>query len=150
MTLFNGLLKRGKPSSGSTLMSIETAHKVVREYGHFLETSAPLPGCVADVNQLPHSKEYIKAAIRVCVNKIRVPEVIEELKSGYLMLSAWQNDVGEQTLGLDFTQLDLDEDPMLVAQMIHQQNDSIGRWKPMIAADQITLMSEFVKMEASA
>lgn len=150
MNVFNRLLKRGKAGNGSTLMSIETAHRVVREYGHFLETSAPLPGCVADVDQLPHSKEYIKAAIGVCVNKIKVPEVIEELKNGYLMLSAWQNDVGEQTLGLDFTQLDLNEDPVLIAQMIQQQSDGIGRWKPMIEADQIALMSEFVKIEARA
>ena len=143
MNMFNGLLNRGKPGSGATLMSIETAHKVVQEYGDFVETSAPLPGCVADVNQLPYSKEYIKAAIGVCANKIRVPEVIEELKNGYLMLSAWQYDVGQQTLGLDFTQLNLDEDPILVAEIIQQQDDRMRGWKPMIEADQAALMSEF-------
>ena len=143
MNMLSRLLKRGKYGDGTVLMSIETAHKVVQDYGNFLETSAPLPGCVADVNQLPHSKEHIKAAIGVCVGKIRVPDVIDELRSGYLMLSAWQNDVGQQTLGLDFTQLNLDKDPMLVAELIQQQSDTIGRWKPMIEADQAALMSEF-------
>jgi len=148
MSILQSLFRRAYDSSSAGVMDIHTAHRIVQDYGDFLQTSSPLPGCVADVKLLPHSKNRIKDAIGVYVNTIGEDEITEDLKHGYLMLSAWQNGVGERTLGLDFTQIDLDEDPLLVAEMIQRQSDSISKWKPLIEADQIDLMSEYELLTA--
>lgn len=148
MSILGRFLGRGKASNNVAFMRFDRAHRIVREYADFLQTSSPMPGCVADVKQLPHAKAQIKDAIGVYVNKIREDAVTEELKHGYLMLSAWQDGVGEESLGLDFTQLDLDEDPQLVAEMIQEQSASIGKWKPVIEADQAELKAEFELLAA--
>ena len=148
MNKFNRLFKRGHAELKPALMSLETAHNVVNTYAVFMETDAPLPGCVADVNQLPYPKDQIKTAIAVCAATIDAPEIKEDLKHGYLMLSAWQEDVGGQTLGLDFRELDLDEDPMLVAERIQNQSASVQRWEPLVKADQMCLLAEFEALTA--
>jgi hypothetical protein len=140
--LFRGELRRSSPSE----LSLETARQVVQDYKVFLETSAPLPGRVADVSKLPHSKDYIKDALSVCITVLRDPQLNEHLKYGYLMLSAWQNGVGAQTLGPDFAQLDLDGDPLELAQQIQEQSEPMEKWKPVIQAEQARLTSELSAM----
>ena len=146
--MFNRLFKRDYAGVMPPLMSVETAHKVVHGYAGFLETDAPLPGCVADVNQLPYSKEKIKAALALCATTTDAPDITEDLKHGYLMLSAWQEGVGGQTLGLNFGELNLDEDPMLIAERIQHQSASIQRWEPLIKAEQMSLLAEFERLSA--
>jgi hypothetical protein len=148
MKVFDRRFKRSHSSAGGPLLSVDTAHKVVHRYAAFLETDAPLPGCVADLNQLPYPKEKIKTAIAVCAATIDAPEITEDLKHGYLMLSAWQKDVGGQTLGLDFRELDLDEDPILVAEKIQRQSTGIERWEPLVKAEQASLLAEFEMLTA--
>ena len=92
--MFNQLFKRTRFRVGAPILSVEAAHKVVHDYAAFLESNAPLPGCVADVIKLPYPKEHIKTAISVCAATLDAPEITEDLKHGYLMLSAWQEDVG--------------------------------------------------------
>ena len=99
MGMFNSLLRKVGARQESTGLDIAKAQRVVQDYRVFLETSAPLPGRVADERQLPHSKEQIKHAISVCISVIRDPQLNEHLKHGYLMLSAWQNGVGHKTWG---------------------------------------------------
>jgi len=140
--LFRKDISRGSPSD----LSIETAQRVVQDYRVFLETSAPLPGRVADVSELPHSKEHIKDAIAVCITVFRDPQLTEHLKYGYLMLSAWQNGVGEKTLGPDFARLDLDGDPLELAQQIQEQSAPMEKWSPIIRAEQARLTSELSAM----
>ena len=148
MSMFNRLFKRGHAEDKPTLLSVETAHKVVHQYAEFLETGAPLPGCVADVNQLPYPKEKIRAALALCATTTDAPDITEDLKHGYLMLSAWQEGVGGQTLGLNFGELNLDEDPMLIAERIQHQSASIQRWEPLIKAEQMSLLAEFERLSA--
>jgi hypothetical protein len=146
--MFNRLFRRSHNAVWPTLMSVETAHKVVHGYAGFLETDAPLPGCVADVNQLPYSKEKIKAALALCATTIEAPEITEDLKHGYLMLSAWQEGVGGQVLGLNFSEFDLDDDPMLIAERIQRQSAGIQRWEPQVKAEQVSLLAEFEGLTA--
>jgi hypothetical protein len=120
----------------------ETAGRIVQDYARFLETSAPLPGRIADVIKLPHSKLMIKDALRICINSTGDPELIGHLKSGYLMLCAWQPDVGERTVGVDFTSLNLEADPMEVAERIQSQSAAMELWNPVIQAEQSELASE--------
>jgi len=92
--MFNRLFSRKISRARPCELSIETAQRVVQDYRVFLESSAPLPGRVADVSELPHSKDLIKDAISVCITELRDTQLTEHLKYGYLMLSAWQSGVG--------------------------------------------------------
>jgi hypothetical protein len=146
MGMFNRLFRRDVGGKNSADLSLATARRVVRDYRVFLETSAPLPGRVADVRELPHSKDHIKDAISVCITVLRNPQLTEHLKYGYLMLSAWQKGVGAKTLGPDFTQLDLDIDPLELAQKIQEQSAPMEKWSPVIRAEQAKLTSELSAM----
>jgi len=97
---------------------------------------------VADVNELPHSKDLIKDAISVCITVLGDPQLTEQLKYGYLMLSAWQSGVGAKTLGPDFTRLDLDIDPLELAQQIQQLSTPMEKWNPVIKDEQVRLKYE--------
>ncbi len=146
MGMFNRLFRRDIIRAAPCELSLETAQRVVQDYRVFLETSAPLPGRVADVSELPHSKGHIKDAISVCITVLRNPQLNEHLKYGYLMLSAWQNGVGAQSLGPDFAQLDLDDDPLESAQQIQEKSEPMEKWKPVIKAEQSRLTSELSAM----
>ena len=58
------------------------------------------------------------------------------------MLSAWQSGVGEQDLGPDFSQLNLDADPMELAELIQQKSAATNQWTPVIKTEQAVLESE--------
>ena len=146
MGMFNRLLRRDVTRASATGLDIETARGIVQDYKVFLETSAPMPGRVADVSELPHSKDLIKDAISVCITVLGDPQLTEHLKYGYLMLSAWQNGVGANTLGPDFSQLDLDIDPLELAQQIQEQSAPMEKWSPVIKAEQAKLTSELRAM----
>ena len=139
-----GVLQRIFRSDKPAGQDMALAHRVVMEYANFVNTSAPLPGCVADSSQLPYDKEVIKRSLFTCISGTGDREIIEHFKNGYLMLSAWQDAVGEQTLGLDFTGLDLEADPLDVAEQIQLQGDRAARWKPVIEAEQKILAADLV------
>jgi hypothetical protein len=142
MGMFNRLFKKVSARQDTLGLDMATAQSVVQDYRLFLETSAPLPGRVADERQLPHSKEHIKQAISVCISTIRDPGLNEHLKHGYLLLSAWQNGVGDENLGVDFTQLDLETDPVELADQIQRESDVMSTWNPLIKAEQSVLLTE--------
>ncbi len=120
------------------------AREVVQTYANFVNTSAPLPGCVADTSELPYDKELIKESLYACINATSDPDLIQHFKHGYLMLSAWQDNVGERRLGLDFTAMDLDQDPELTAAEIQRQGDAVASWTPIIAHDQKRLAEDLL------
>ena len=142
MGMFKRLFSRSADSMKGARLCIDAAQGVVQDYRIYLESCAPLPGCVADESKLPHDKAVIKQAIRECMLVFRDPGLTEHLKHGYLMLSAWQKRVGEKTLGVDFTQLDLDADPLELAQQIQQQSESVEQWQDVIKAEQASMLSE--------
>ena len=142
MGIFNRLFKRDTSSTDQQDLSIEAAQQIVQQYRLFLEDSAPLPGRVSDVSHLPHRKEVIKDALLVCIRAFRDPSLTEHLRHGYLMLSAWQSGVGQHDLGPDFTQLDLEADPMELAELIQQKSAAANRWTPLIKTEQAVLESE--------
>ncbi|NCF19216.1 MAG: hypothetical protein GWP63_13315 [Haliea sp.] len=125
-------------------LDLDLARKVVQDYANFLNTSAPLPGCVADSQQLPHHKELIKESLFTCINATGDPELIGHLKNGYLMLSAWQEGVGEHNLGMDFTELDLEAEPMFTAAQVQRQRDEVAHWRPLVEAEQKLLSADLL------
>lgn len=142
MGMFNRLFRKVGARQATRELDMATAQSVVQDYRIFLETSAPLPGRVADERRLPHSKEHIKQAISVCISTIRDPGLNEHLKHGYLMLSAWQIGVGDKNLGVDFTQLDLEADPIELADQIQRESKVMRKWNPLIKAEQSILLTE--------
>jgi len=58
------------------------------------------------------------------------------------MLSAWQNGVGDQNLGVDFTRLDLEADPIELADIIQRDSEVMRKWNRLITAEQSILQSE--------
>ena len=142
MGIFNRLLGREKSNQVSHQLNIEEAQRIVQDYGDFLAISSPPPGAVADVNKLPHDKPVIKEALATCISVIRDPELAEHLKHGYLMLSAWQIGVGDKNRGLDFTRINLDMDPLELAELIQRKSDTMDDWRPLIKTEQATLTAE--------
>jgi len=140
--MLNRLFKWDTNRGSQSALTTESAQQIVQDYRLFLETSAPLPGRVSDVSHLPHSKDIIKEAILVCIRAFRDPSLTEHLRHGYLMLSAWQSDVGECDQGPDFTQLDLEGDPLELAELIQQESAAAAKWAPLIKAEQAALESE--------
>jgi hypothetical protein len=126
--------------------NIHSAQKVVQEYANFLNTSAPLPGCVADTSELPHRKALIKASLSACINATGDPGLIEHFKNGYLMLSAWQEGVGDKVLGVDFTRMNLEEDPIDIAEQVQYQNDQVEHWTPVVVREQKILAAELLSL----
>lgn len=142
MGMLNRLFGNPNAATENHLLNLETAQMIVEDYGNFLQASAPLPGCVADTSRLPHDKDIIKDALLTCMGVIRDPGLIEHLKHGYLMLSAWQEGVGEKHLGIDFTQLNLEADPLQLAASIQRQKETVDKWEIIISAEQAALKSD--------
>ena len=107
----NCLRETADPGRDAPEQAIQTAQKIAQAYGHVLDSSAPLPGCVANASHLPYDKDTIKHALTICLSANNDPHLTQYLKHGYLQLAGWQYGVGDKTLGLDFTRIDLEADP---------------------------------------
>lgn len=143
MRLFKSLLGSSEARNDVFgALDLQSAQKVVQEYADFLEIAAPLPGRVADESRLPYSKLLLKHALGVCINGTGDPELIGHLKNGYLMLSAWQSGVGPCTVGVDLSSLDLEADPIDIADAIQLQSANMERWQPLVEAEQAQLATE--------
>ena len=139
-----GIFQRFFANQQAPGLDMENARKVVQDYANFLNVSPPLPGCVADSSQLPYDKELIKESIYTCINATGDPELIAHLKNGYLMLCAWQDNVGDRPLGVDFTKLDLEADPLKTAAEIQQQSDDVVGWTPIVESEQKMLEADLM------
>ena len=142
MGIFHRLTRENSPVDHDICL----AHKVVGEYANYLNTCAPLPGCVADSSDLPHDKELIKESLFACINATADPELIGHFKNGYLMLSAWQAGVGDNVLGVDFTRMNLEENPIDVAAQVQYQSDEVERWTPVVVKEQKILAAELISI----
>lgn len=131
MTIFTRLF--GRRDGGQQLGFIE-AQRMVLDYARFLENSPPMPGRVMDTGRLPHNKADMEAALLMCISNNGDPWLEEHLVHGYLMLSAFQEDVGE-TLGTDFVHLDLEADPLETATAIELAEDALQPWQALVLDD---------------
>lgn len=148
MELFKKMLSRERSTDDPTRLTLQRAESVVEEYESFLKTSAALPGRVSDTSALPHSKETIKAAITACIYVTRDPVRTEQLRYNYLNLSAWQEGVGSETLGVDFSHLDLSVEPSELNETMQKISFSMEKWTPVMEADQKQLRIDLKAMGA--
>ncbi len=144
MGLLDWIFGRTKDNQQHTSagMTHEVAEKIIQDYGVVLESFAPAPGCVADVRNLPHSKERIKQALVLALRLTKEPQMREQLKIGYISLADWQQGVGKGTVGIDLTKMDLDTVPLEMAKRIASQEKAMEKWAPLVKAEQAALKAE--------
>lgn len=119
---------------------------IVQAYGKVLETSAPTPGTVADVNKLPYPKQRIKDAIISALRSADDPKLKEHLKVAYIQLSDWQKGVGESNKGIDVTALDRNQDTDSLAKAILDQSSSSEKWVAIAQKEREDLKQELQEM----
>ena len=76
---------------------------------------------MADKSKLPFPKEKIKAALIIGLKATTDQRMREMLKVGYIQLADWQEGVGETDQGLDLANMDLNDDPVKLAQQVSTQ-----------------------------
>ena len=128
-------------------MTPDVAEKIIQDYGAVLETSAPTPGCVADVDNLPHSKERIKQAIALVLPQTEETQMREALKVGYLQLADWQKGVGSEQIGMDLMNIDPGADTLERAEYVISQREAMEKWTPIIEAELEALKAELEDLE---
>jgi hypothetical protein len=128
---------------GQTSDSADTDFvSIVQAYGKILETSAPVPGTVADASKLPYPKQQIKEAIVAALRSTDDPQIREHLKIGYIQLSDWQEGVGETNQGLDVSALDMNQDAESLAKAVFEQSSGSEKWTAMVQKEQEELKRE--------
>lgn len=127
MKLFSRLF--GRLPGADYELDFLNAQRMVLDYARFLENSAPMPGRIIDTSKLPHPKESLKHALVMCIGSGSDPRLEEHLKAGYLMLSAFQPEVGDVGLGTDFAALELDGDVLDIAEQLERDEAEVETWR---------------------
>ncbi len=144
-----GILKKlfgGGSNITPATMSEQEAEKIIQAYGAVLKTQAPTPGCVADTSKLPCPKEKIKAAIIIGLKATNGQQMKEMLKVAYIQLADWQEGVGGTDQGLDLSNMDLNDDPVKLAQQVLAQGSGHEKWQPVVQSEQEKLKQELVDL----
>ena len=142
-----GILKKlfgGGSNFTPATMSGQEAEKIIQAYGAVLQTQAPTPGCVADASKLPFPKATIKTALIVGLKATTDQQTKEMLKVGYFQLADWQEGVGATEQGIDMSNMDLNDDPVKLAQQVLAQGADQEKWLPVVKAEQEKLKQELI------
>jgi hypothetical protein len=137
---------KAKDSSISQAMPLGEMNKIIQEYGSAMVHKAPPAGGVADESNLPYPKSKIKKAVIQALCAVDGPEMATSLKHGYLKLSDWQEDVGEQSIGIDLSKFGmiLDTDERVDAYL--EQESQIEKWKNQVNDEMESLQDDLEKL----
>jgi hypothetical protein len=91
---------------------------------------------------LPFPKEKIKVALIIGLKSTNDFHVKEMLKVGDVQLADWQEGVGETDLGLDLSNMNLNDDPVKLAEQVLEKVSGHEKWKPVVQAEQEKLKQE--------
>ncbi len=127
MKMFSHLF--GRLPVADCALNFVNAQRMVLDYARFLENSAPMPGRIIDASRLPHPKASLKQALLMCIGSGASNSLEEHLKAGYLMLSAFQTNVGDVGLGTDFAALDLEADLVDIVEQLQQDETEAQSWR---------------------
>jgi len=127
MKMFSHLF--GRLPVADCALNFVNAQRMVLDYARFLENSAPMPGRIIDASRLPHHKASLKQALLMCIGSGASNSLEEHLKAGYLMLSAFQTNVGNVGLGTDFAALDLEADLVDIVEQLQQDEAEAQSWR---------------------
>ena len=123
-------------------MNEELALKIINAYGVILETQVPAPGCVADIRQLPYPKKQIKRAILHALKIVNEPNMQNHLKVGYVTLASWQEGVGDENIGIDLRNVNLNDDINKRVDPLMEQGRKYEKWAPIVEAETKNLLEE--------
>ena len=144
MTIFTRLFGR-RGDRGQSLGFVE-AQRMVLDYARFLENSPPMPGRVIDRSCLPYDKAKLKEALLMCISNTGDQRLEEHLKHGYLMLSAFQEGVGDNC-GVNFADLDLEADPLDIATAIEEAEATARPWQTRVRDELERLRNDLYELE---
>jgi len=142
--LNNNVIKiESKYDSLEDKLSNEDAETIVKEYANTIEHNSPLPLTVSDTKNLPYSKNKIKKAILVVLQNTTNEQGITYLKHGYTFLSNWQDNVGDEDIGVNLLDKDLDsDDASQHIQDFQEQSRKYNEWKDLVESEEKQLIRE--------
>ena len=145
MAIFTRIFGRGRVEEKQ--LGYVDAQRKVLDYARYLEMQPPMPGRIVDQDSLPHPKNELKVALKMCIANSEDVRLAEHLKSGYLMLSAFQAGVGVKALGTDFGVLDLERDPLDIATQIEEEAEIASFWKACVQSELEQLQQDIYALE---
>ena len=137
----------GADAPGAT-MTLETAQKIVQEYGAALRLVSRANRIVTDAANLPYRKELIKQALILELILSTDAKDRELLKVGYISLVKWQEGVGELPIEWDIPKAirDANGDSTGLAKRIGPDLDRVIKWQHAMKEEQDILVSELQKL----
>ena len=84
---------------------------------------------MADASRLPHPKTELKLALLLCLAEAHDDMMREHLEAGYLMLSAFQEGVGGESVGERFADMDLEASPEQIAATLERKHHQAAPWR---------------------
>lgn len=129
---------KSKPASSGK----KAPNEVVADFGDILATRSPFPSQVADLSELPHPKQEIKAAILAMFTVTKDAKLREHLKFAYVSLAHWQPSVGPARQPLNLAALDLTRPVSDIASEVVARQSEMQKWEAIVQSDQESLIGE--------
>ena len=95
---------RPKKEKALNSLNLEQIETIVQSYGQCM-ISNPTNNILRNARELPYPKEIIKKALLMAIKLTENIQMREQLKSGYLMLADFQENVPDD-IGISFKKLD--------------------------------------------
>ena len=91
------------------------------------------------INNFGVSEEHIKQALILGLHETNDERMKEMLKVGYVEISNWQENVGNEDQGLDFSKIDFNDNPRKTIEQFTKQTDIRKKWSPLVEAERKSL-----------
>jgi hypothetical protein len=147
MGLLDKLLKVTKSDQPTTTeLTLDTAIKIIQDYGAFVESATHAPGCVVDARNLPHPKQRIKQALILALRSTTDPQKRDWCRTGLLYLADWQEGVGNEPVGLDLRKIDRNATPTEQAKQAGPMLDGWKKWSEIVEAERKAVWQELTEL----
>jgi hypothetical protein len=135
----------------SRLASYADAVEIVCDFGALIEARPPLPtGMVADVNELPHSKDDIKKALLIVLLSIDDETKKRELSEAYSLLAYWQPGIGKKRVEVNLKDAPSgsDKDEVLeFSRRFMERYEKWKKWEPIVEREYTELVHDLTKLQ---
>ena|SRR5215510_10274508 len=150
MTFLKKLFRKN-PRQQTSVLSVDEASEIAGDYGTVLERTAPVPGTVADVKNLPYLKSKIKEALIIMLQDPPTAQIKDQLRTAYLCLAYWQEGVGKANVEGSFRNVDLNQskEQILEEALLKRKEYAEYRekWAPLVEAERRRLIAELEKLK---
>ncbi len=139
--MFNRLMGRGGDEAPD-----DATLEIMRAYGALMQQQAAGQAGLGDSEELPCSKEEIKAAIIATMQSTGDSDSREMLKAGYVYLANWQEGFNKAEQEGELPSLDEEKDPLELADQILEGRPSYEGWQAKVKAEQQVLQKELEQL----